>query len=128
MDKTTKITSYKDLIVWQKSIDFVSYIYGITSQFPSAEKFNLTSQINRAVISIPVNIAEGFGRESSKNYIQFLKISRGSLYEVDTLFIISKNLEYITTEVYSQTTLFINEISKLLNGLIKSIQTQMTDC
>nr|HNI32957.1 four helix bundle protein [Chitinophagales bacterium] len=120
MDKTTKITSYKDLIVWQKSIDFVSYIYGITSQFPSAEKFNLTSQINRAVISIPVNIAEGFGRESSKNYIQFLKISRGSLYEVDTLFIISKNLEYITTEVYSQTTLFINEISKLLNGLIKS--------
>ncbi|HMV14775.1 MAG TPA: four helix bundle protein [Chitinophagales bacterium] len=125
MDKTTKITSYKDLIVWQKSIDFVSYIYGITSQFPSAEKFNLTSQINRAVISIPVNIAEGFGRESSKNYIQFLKISRGSLYEVDTLFIISKNLEYITTEVYSQTTLFINEISKLLNGLIKSIQNKI---
>lgn len=125
MDKTTKITSYKDLIVWQKSIDFVSYIYGITSQFPSVEKFNLTSQINRAVISIPVNIAEGFGRESSKNYIQFLKISRGSLYEVDTLFIISKNLEYITTEVYSQTTLFINEISKLLNGLIKSIQNKI---
>ncbi|MEZ5036515.1 MAG: four helix bundle protein [Chitinophagales bacterium] len=122
-----KITSYKDLIVWQKSVDFVSYTYTVTAQFPYEKKFNLVSQINRDVVSIPVNIAEGYGRESSKNYNQFLKISRGSLYEVDTLFIISRNLQYITGEIYSKVSDYINELAKLLNGLIKSIYNKINN-
>ena len=122
-----KITSYKDLIVWQKPIDFVSYTYTITAQFPSEEKFILVSQINRAVVSIPVNIAKGYDRESSKNYNQFLKISRGSLYEVDTLFIISRNLQYISIEIYSKISDYINELAKLLNGLIKSIYNKINN-
>lgn len=122
-----KITSYKDLIVWQKPIDFVSYTYTITAQFLSEEKFILVSQINRAVVSIPVNIAKGYDRESSKNYNQFLKISRGSLYEVDTFFIISRNLQYISIEIYSKISDYINELSKLLNGLIKSIYNKINN-
>lgn len=72
-----KINSYKDLIVWQKSIALVTEIYKLTKAFPAEEKFGIVNQLNRAVVSIPANIAEGWGRESSKNYLQFLRISRG---------------------------------------------------
>ncbi len=72
-----KINSYKDLIVWQKSIALVTEIYKLTKTFPAEEKFGIVNQLNRAVVSIPANIAEGWGRESSKNYLQFLRISRG---------------------------------------------------
>ena len=72
-----KINSYKDLIVWQKSIALVTEIYKLTKTFPAEEKFGIVNQLNRAVESIPANIAEGWGRESSKNYLQFLRISRG---------------------------------------------------
>ena len=93
-----KINSYKDLIVWQKSIALVTEIYKLTKTFPAEEKFGIVNQLNRAVVSIPANIAEGWGRESSKNYLQFLRISRGSLMETETLLVISKNLNYIDDE------------------------------
>ena len=122
MEEGSKIASYKNLIVWQKAIEFVTVIYKTTKLFPSDEKFNLITQINRAVISVPVNIAEGYGRESSKNYLQFLRISRGSILELETLLLISKNLNYLPIEDYEKLTENLNEISKLLQGLIKSIQ------
>ena len=93
-----KINSYKDLIVWQKSIALVTEIYKLTKAFPAEEKFGIVNQLNRAVVSIPANIAEGWGRESSKNYLQFLRVSRGSLMETETLLVISKNLNYIDDE------------------------------
>ena len=99
--------------------------YKTTKLFPSDEKFNLITQINRAVISVPVNIAEGYGRESSKNYLQFLRISRGSILELETLLLISKNLNYLPIEDYEKLTENLNEISKLLQGLIKSIQNKI---
>jgi len=86
-----KIESFKDLIVWQKGIELVNEIYKVTKHFPKEELYGLTSQIRRAAISIPANIAEGWGRGTTKNYIQFLEISRGSLYELETLIIISTN-------------------------------------
>ncbi len=125
MEEGSKIASYKNLIVWQKAIEFVTVIYNTTKLFPSDEKFNLITQINRAVISVPVNIAEGYGRESSKNYLQFLRISRGSILELETLLLISKNLNYLPIEDYEKLTENLNEISKLLQGLIKSIQNKI---
>ena len=125
MEESTKIASYKNLIVWQKAIEFVTVIYKTTKLFPSDEKFNLITQINRAVVSISVNIAEGYGRESSKNYLQFLRISRGSILELETLLLISKNLNYLPIEDYEKLMENLNEISKLLQGLIKSIQNKI---
>lgn len=89
---------YKELKIWQKAIAFVSDIYKVTAIFPDKEKFNLISQINRAAVSIPSNIAEGAGRNSKKEFIQFLAIAHGSTYEVETQLIISKNLGYILEE------------------------------
>jgi four helix bundle protein len=125
VEEGSKIASYKNLIVWQKAIEFVTVIYKTTKLFPSDEKFNLITQINRAVISVPVNIAEGYGRESSKNYLQFLRISRGSILELETLLLISKNLNYLPIEDYEKLMENLNEISKLLQGLIKSIQNKI---
>ena len=122
---SNKLNSYKDLIVWQKSIVLITEVYAITRNFPTEEKFGLVNQLNRAVVSIPTNIAEGWGRESSKNYLQFLRISRGSLMEVETLVLISKNLNYINDEQHKLITNGIEEVGKILQGLIKSIQQKI---
>ncbi|HBX50612.1 MAG: hypothetical protein A2W98_01085 [Bacteroidetes bacterium GWF2_33_38] len=92
--------TYKDLIVWQKSVDFVSVIYDITKSFPNSEQFGITNQIRRASVSVSLNIAEGWGRKSNKSFAQFLKISRGSLYEVETISIISNKLKYLNNEQF----------------------------
>jgi four helix bundle protein len=120
-----KKQSYKNLIVWQKAIELVTDIYSITKTFPSEERFGLTSQLNRAVVSVPTNIAEGWGRESSKNYLQFLRISRGSLMEVETLMLISKNLNYVKDENFILISDKIEETGKILQGLIKSMQQKI---
>lgn len=86
---------YKELKVWQKAIELVSDIYRITACFPEKERFGLVSQINRAAVSIPSNIAEGAGRNSDKEFVQFLAIAHASTYEVETQLIISKNLGYL---------------------------------
>lgn len=123
MDK--KINTYKDLIVWQKAVALVTSIYALTKSFPQEEKFGIVSQLNRASVSIPSNIAEGWGRESSKNYLQFLKITRGSVMETETLLVISKNLNDINDSQYSIITQEIEEVSKILQGLINSIQQKI---
>ncbi len=121
-----KITTYKDLIVWQKSIQLVTEIYALTKTFPADERFGIVSQLNRAVISIPSNIAEGWGRELSKNYLQFLRVSRGSLMEVEAMILISKNLNYINEKEFIEVNKKIEEIGKILQGLIKSVQQKIT--
>jgi four helix bundle protein len=90
--------NYKELILWQKSITLVSDVYKATATFPDRERFNLISQINRAAVSIPSNIAEGAGRNSDKEFVQFLAIAHASTYEVETQLIISKNLGYLSEE------------------------------
>ncbi len=120
-----KINSYRNLIVWQKSVALVTDIYTLTKSFPQEEKFGIVSQLNRASVSIPSNIAEGWGRESSKNYLQFLRISRGSLMEKETLLEISKNLNYINDSEFKVISDNIEEVSKILQGLIKSIQQKI---
>ena len=117
-----KIRSYKDLIVWQKSVQLVTDIYELTKTFPVDERFGITSQLNRASVSIPTNIAEGWGRETSKNYLQFLRTSRGSVMEVQTLLVISKNLNYLSEQAFESYSIKMEEVGKILHGLIKSIK------
>lgn len=120
-EKTSKISSYKDLLVWQKAITLVKEIYLLTNTLPEEEKFGLISQMRRCSVSIPSNIAEGWGRNSSKNYVQFLRIARGSLLELETQIIICKELTYVSNENYNKITNLIVEESKMLNALIKTI-------
>ena len=118
----TKINSYKELIAWQKAMDLVLEIYGITQTFPQHEKFGLVSQMNRAVVSVPTNIAEGWGRSSRPNYLQFLRISRGSLMELETLLIIASKLSYIENIIFERISNLIDNTGRILQGLIKSLQ------
>lgn len=92
--------SYKDLIVWQKSMSLVNEIYLTTKSFPEEEKFSLVSQMRRSAISIPSNIAEGYGRGSKSEYARFVKIARGSMYELDTQMEIAKSQKFLTQENY----------------------------
>jgi four helix bundle protein len=113
------MTSYKDLLVYQKSIQLVTTVYQLTENYPQKEVFGITNQIRRASISIPSNIAEGSARNYSKEYIQFLHIALGSAAELDTQLEISTNLKYLKKEEYLKLTEQLNEISKLLFGLIR---------
>jgi four helix bundle protein len=116
------MANFKELLVWQKSIDLVTEIYKITESFPKNEIYGLVSQIRRASVSIPSNIAEGNSRRSKPDYLQFLKIARGSCAEIETQLIISKNLNYLSEENYQKLNNNSIEISKMLNGLINSLQ------
>ncbi len=116
-----KVESFKDLIVWQKGIELVNEIYKVTKHFPKEELYGLTSQMRRAVISVPTNVAEGWSRGTTKNYIQFLEISRGSLYELNTLIVISTNQEYLSSEKCSEVESAINEIGRILNAIITKL-------
>jgi len=116
------MANFKELLVWQKSINFVTEIYELTNDFPKNEMYGLVSQIRRASISIPSNIAEGNSRRSVADYLQFLKIARGSCAEVETQLIIAQNLKFLNEEHYLKLNQDIIEISKLLNGLINSLK------
>jgi four helix bundle protein len=118
------MTSHKDLKVWQKGIELVKSIYEITQLFPSNEQFGLVSQMRRAAVSIPSNIAEGCGRNSDKELIHFLYIALGSASELETQIIISKELNFLQTEKSEQMQGLIFEIIKMTSSLIKSIRTR----
>jgi four helix bundle protein len=113
---------HKNLLVWKDAIELVETIYNLSNKFPESEKFGLTSQLKRAVVSIPTNIAEGAARNTKKEFIQFLYISSGSLSEVDTLITIASNLNYIKKEEFEVITKKMDKVSALLNGLIKKLK------
>ena len=115
----TPMRTHLDLDVWKKSIQFVKKIYEITSKFPDTEKYGLTNQMRRCAVSIPSNIAEGAGRNSKKEFKQFLYISLGSISEIETQLIISTELSYLKDKSLLEE---LNEIRKMLFGLIKSIK------
>ena len=106
--------NHKDLEVWKKSMDLVEIIYQLTNNFPDTEKFGLTNQIRRAVVSIPSNIAEGSGRKSDKELIQFVHIALGSLAEVETQYLISLRLKYVVKNEKLEDELVV--LNKLLIG------------
>jgi len=117
-----KIKTYRDLIVWQKSIELVTEIYSLTKTFPKDELFCLTNQIRRCAISIPSNIAEGYGRNSKQDYIRFLNISMGSLYELQTQLEISLNLNYVIKTDYEKIYDSTKEIERMLSSLLSKLK------
>ena len=106
--------NHKDLEVWKKSMDLVALVYQLTNDFPDTEKFGLTNQLRRAVVSIPSNIAEGAGRDSSPQFNQFLNIAFGSSYELQTQLIISERLNFISKEVNEPILSKLDEIQKMI--------------
>ena len=114
-------TAHRDLVVWQQSVELVSDVYRTTRDFPSDERFGLTSQIRRAAVSIPSNIAEGQGRCSTGEFRHFLGHARGSLLELETQLTIARNLNYLRDEASIQLQSRIAEVGKILNGLLKSL-------
>jgi four helix bundle protein len=119
------IKSYKDLIVWQKSIDLSEEVYKLSSLFPKDEIFGLTSQIRRAVCSISLNIAEGYGRNTTKNYINSLYIAQGSLREVESAVILSVRLGFVKKDNCEKINSLIIEESKMFNALINSLEEKI---
>jgi len=122
--ETSKIKSYRELLIWQKSIQVVTNIYKLTRDFPKEELFGITSKIRRCAISIPSNIAEGFGRNSQGDFKRFLNISLGSTYELQTQIEISQNLEYLNTENYKYLMESCVELEKMMNSLVSKIKAK----
>lgn len=118
------IKCYRDLVVWQKAMDLAVDIHALTGNFPKEELFALTNQLKRASISVPSNIAEGHGRRSTKDYLRFLNISRGSLNELETQLTLALRYGYIDSSLHDQTLEKTAEIGRMLNGLIESLKNQ----
>ena len=117
-----KVHSYKDLIVWQKAMDLVTEMYSLTESLPETAKQNLGASIRQAATQVPTSIADGWGRKSSKYYAQAVSKARGSLCELETLLLLAEALNYIENiEDFSNE---IMQISKMLNGLLKSISNK----
>lgn len=116
------INSYKDLVVWQKGMDLVESVYNISKKLPVAEQFGLISQLRRAAVSIPSNIAEGYGRQSTGSYKQFLPIARGSLLEVETQVLLCIRLKYCNLDETEFILKEIESLSKMLSPLILKIK------
>ncbi|HEV2425328.1 MAG TPA: four helix bundle protein [Terriglobia bacterium] len=112
------------MTVWQRSVTLATQLYRATGRFPSDEKFGLISQIRRSAASIPANIAEGWGRGSTREYIQFLLMARGSLMELETHLIISHNLGYLGPEPLSALSSETRELGRMLNGLINALRAR----
>ena len=113
--------SYQDLIVWQKSMQLVKEVYTLVKTLPKEEQFALSDQMRRAVVSIPSNIAEGYGRNSTNDYIRFLNIARASKYELDTQIQICVMLNYISKEKTATALELSEEIGRMINALIKKL-------
>ncbi|MBT8221458.1 MAG: four helix bundle protein [Bacteroidia bacterium] len=115
--------NFKELLIWQRSIKLVETIYTISKSFPMAEQFGLRLQIRKAVVSIPSNIAEGSGRQTDRNFIQFLRVALGSLYEVETQLILAENLKFVS--INQELKIEIIEIQKMINGFILNLKSKV---
>jgi four helix bundle protein len=118
----TKITSYKELIVWQKSYDLTRKIYSVTESFPRKEDFSLTSQMRRCSLSIPSNIAEGYRRAHRKEFIQILQIAYGSASELEVQLMLAKDVDYLDNEKYMICNSLLTEVLKMLNAMLAKIK------
>jgi four helix bundle protein len=118
------LKNYKELNVWQKAYQLCIKIYKTTKRFPKEEIYGLTSQLRRAAISVPSNIAEGYGRQTTKEYIQALYIAYGSLCEVETQILLSKDLGYVENGDYNDLQNDLGDIERMLKSLIKSLENK----
>ncbi len=119
------VSSYRDLEVWQMGIELVKRVYRLTRELPAEERFALGDQMRRAVVSVPANIAEGWARDHTKEYLRFISIARGSLAELDTFFTLCIELEYVQADRMTQLTEFSDRLGRMLNTLQSSLKTKM---
>jgi four helix bundle protein len=121
-DNSYKSRSYKDLEVWKLAVGLVKAVYQATNKFPASENFGLTNQIRKAAVSVPSNIAEGQGRNSPKEFRQFLSFGLGSLGELETQLIIAQEIEYLTVEELNPLLTSLDRIRKMMKGLSNKIK------
>jgi four helix bundle protein len=112
-----RITSHRDLVVWQKAMDLVVQVYRLSSRFPPDERYRLIAQITRAAASVPANIAEGHARSTAKDYSHFLSIAKGSLMETETFLMLAVRLGYLSEDQAGSTLHLVTEVSKMLTRL-----------
>src|SRR5262245_11493247 len=120
MDGNKEIKTFRDLIAWQKSMELTKAVYRVTSRMPESERYGLMIQMRRAAVSIPSNIAEGYGRSGRPDYIRFLKMARGSLMELQTQLILASELELIASVDTANE--LASEVDRVLQGLIRSLE------
>ncbi len=118
-----KIKGYKDLIAWQKAMDLVEAVYRASRSFPAEERFGLASQIRRASVSVPSNIAEGYSRPGRNDYVRFLDIARGSANEIETQLLIAKRLGFVKREQLIGILDLVEEVQRILKGLVNSLRS-----
>ncbi|MEF8816657.1 MAG: four helix bundle protein [Salinibacter sp.] len=123
MSKRGSVESYRDLEVWQRGIMLVERVYEVTDRFPDREQYELTSQLRRAVVAIPSNIAEGWGYSSRDQYVYYLEQARSSLLEVETQITIAERLSYITEDTRDDLLRGTTVESKMLLSLMRSLQS-----
>jgi four helix bundle protein len=117
-----QIRSYRDLIAWQKAMALARRVYGATKLFPKDELYGLCQQLRKGAVSVPSNIAEGYGRGSRRDYVSFLRTARASLYEVETQVLLAEELGYLTNKQADSLLADADECSRVLNGLINSLR------
>lgn len=116
------VVSHRDLIVWQKAVDLTVACYQLTQKFPVHERFGLSSQLQKAAVSVAANIAEGKGRGTTAQFLAFLQFASGSLTEVDTHLVIAYRLSYLTDSEFQDTTARVEEVGRMLTGLRRSLE------
>ena len=119
---TMRVQDYRDLVVWQRAIDFVAEIYRLSARFPRDEQFGLTAQIRRASVSVTSNIAEGSGRATSRDLMNFLSYARGSLKEAESLLFVAQRLGFVRADDCTQSLHLADETSRMLTGLRSSVR------
>lgn len=120
--RSMQIKTYRDLLVWQKSMALVTEVYKLSKLFPDEETYGLTSQMRRCAVSIPSNIAEGYGRNSTSDYVRFLRVASASLYELQTQAEIALNLRYLKKSDFDKLYESSREIERMLSSLIRKLE------
>ena len=124
MTTDTVIQSYKDLRVWREAMDLAEACYRLSTGFPRDEAYGLTTQVRRSAVSVPANIAEGYGRENTGSYVQFLKVAQGSLKELETHLILAERVGIVGAAATAPILDRCEVVGKMLNALIRSLQRQ----
>ena len=119
------IESYRDLEAWKLAIRLTKFIYRASEQFPQDERFGLTSQIRRAAVSVASNIAEGWGRGTTSDYARFLRMARGSIFEVETQMVIAREMGFVGDEVFQPVDELLKDTGRVLAGLLRSIEKKL---
>jgi four helix bundle protein len=123
----SEIRSFRDLIAWQKAMDLCEQVYTLSQAFPAEERFGLTAQVRRAAVSVPSNIAEGYGRGQKRDYMRFLKVARGSLFEVQTQLLLAARLKFANADSAGRCMELVGDVDRILCALIRAVRDSTTE-